>query len=70
VLSTCYRVEVFAASSCPAAGTLALRRALEARAGRALPLFELRGEDAFRHLVRVASSSSRRCWGSRRSWGR
>jgi glutamyl-tRNA reductase len=56
VLSTCYRVEIFAATSCPAAATLALRRALESRAGRELPLLELRGDDAFRHLVRVASS--------------
>jgi glutamyl-tRNA reductase len=56
VLSTCYRVEVFAAAACPSAAILALRRALEARAGRELPLFELQGEEAFRHLVRVASS--------------
>ncbi len=56
MLSTCYRVEIFATTRCPAAATLALRRALEARAGRELPLFELRGEAAFEHLVRVASS--------------
>jgi glutamyl-tRNA reductase len=56
VLSTCHRVEVLAASACPAAATLALRRALEALAGRELPLFERVGEEAFRHLVRVASS--------------
>ena len=35
---------------------MALRRALGERAGRELPLFELHGEEAFRHLVRVASS--------------
>jgi glutamyl-tRNA reductase len=56
VLSTCYRVEIFATTSCPAAAIVALRRALESRAGRALPLVDLRGDDAFRHLVRVASS--------------
>lgn len=56
VMSTCYRVEIFAATRCPAAATVALRQALNARAGRELPLFELHGEEAFRHLVRVASS--------------
>lgn len=56
VLSTCYRVEIYAASRCPAAAGLALRQALTARGGRELPLFELHGEEAFRHLVRVASS--------------
>jgi glutamyl-tRNA reductase len=56
VVSTCYRVEVFAATECPAAAILALRQALQARAGRELPLLELQGEEAFRHLVRVASS--------------
>ncbi len=56
VMSTCYRVEIYAATRCPAAATLALRQALNARAGRELPLFELQGEEAFRHLVRVASS--------------
>ncbi len=56
VLSTCYRVEIYAAARCPAAAGVALRHALEARAGRDLPLFELHGDDAFRHLVRVASS--------------
>jgi len=56
LLSTCYRVEIFATTRCPAAASRALRRALETRAGRELPLFELRGERAFEHLVRVASS--------------
>ncbi|WP_242392795.1 glutamyl-tRNA reductase [Anaeromyxobacter oryzisoli] len=56
VVSTCYRVEIYAATRCPTAATLALRQALHARAGRELPLFELHGEEAFRHLVRVASS--------------
>lgn len=56
VLSTCYRVEIFATTRCPSAATVGLRSALEARAGRELPLFELHGEEAFRHLVRVASS--------------
>lgn len=56
VLSTCYRVEIYVAARCPAAAGVALRQALLARAGRELPLFELHGEDAFRHLVRVASS--------------
>ncbi len=56
VVSTCYRVEIYAATRCPAAATLALRQALFARAGRELPLFELHGEEAFRHLVRVSAS--------------
>jgi glutamyl-tRNA reductase len=56
VLSTCYRFEVFAATSCPAAAAISLRQALVQRAGRDLPFFELVGEEAFRHLVRVASS--------------
>jgi glutamyl-tRNA reductase len=56
VLSTCYRVEIFAATACPAAATVALRGALAARAGHELPLFERAGEEAFRHLARVASS--------------
>jgi len=57
VLSTCYRVEVYAATSCPAAAAASLADALRARAGDpALPLFDLRGEEAFRHLARVASS--------------
>jgi glutamyl-tRNA reductase len=56
LLSTCYRVELYATAPCPAAAVLALRRSLQERAGRELPLFELQGEDAFRHLVRVASS--------------
>jgi glutamyl-tRNA reductase len=56
VLSTCYRVEIYAAARCPAAATLALRRALSQRAGRPVPTLELQGEEAFRHLVRVASS--------------
>jgi glutamyl-tRNA reductase len=55
-VSTCYRVELYVATRCPAAATLALRQAIFARAGRELPLFELHGEEAFRHLVRVASS--------------
>ncbi|MFO0581381.1 MAG: glutamyl-tRNA reductase [Anaeromyxobacter sp.] len=56
LVSTCYRVEIYAASQCPAVAVLSLRRALEQRAGRELPLFECVGEEAFRHLVRVASS--------------
>jgi glutamyl-tRNA reductase len=56
LVSTCYRVEIYAAARCPAAAALALRHALQLRAGRELPLFELHGEEAFRHLVRVASS--------------
>jgi glutamyl-tRNA reductase len=56
LVSTCYRVELYAATRCPSAAVVGLRRALEARAGRELPLFELQGEEAFRHLVRVASS--------------
>src|SRR5512137_1312989 len=57
VLSTCYRVEVYAATSCPAAAAASLAQALRERAGDpSLPLFDLRGEEAFRHLCRVASS--------------
>jgi glutamyl-tRNA reductase len=53
---TCYRVEIYAASRCPAAAALALRQAFVDRGGPSLPLFELQGEDALRHLLRVASS--------------
>jgi glutamyl-tRNA reductase len=57
VVSTCYRVEVYAATTCPAAAAASLSQALRERAGDAtLPLFDLRGEEAFRHLCRVASS--------------
>ena len=57
VLSTCYRVEIYAATGCPAAATVALRQALRARAGRDdLQVFELQGADSLRHLARVASS--------------
>lgn len=56
-LSTCYRVEVYASTRCPAAAAVALRQALTARAGtEELPLFELHAEDALRHMLRVASS--------------
>ncbi len=55
VVSTGFRLEVYAATRCPVAALLALRGALAARAGRELPLFALQGEKAFRHLVRVAS---------------
>jgi len=56
VISTCYRVEVYAVARWAGAAGAALRSALSARAGRELPLFELHGQDAFRHLVRVTSS--------------
>ncbi|HTP49918.1 MAG TPA: glutamyl-tRNA reductase [Anaeromyxobacteraceae bacterium] len=57
VLSTCYRVEVYAASSCAASAATGLAEALRSRAGDPeLPVFDLRGEEAFRHLTRVASS--------------
>ena len=57
VLSTCYRVEVYAASACPAAAAASLREALRVRAGDSdLPVFDLRCEEAFRHLSRVAAS--------------
>jgi glutamyl-tRNA reductase len=56
VLSTCHRVELYAATRCPAAAVVALRQALNTRARRELPLFQLQGADAFRHLTRVASS--------------
>jgi glutamyl-tRNA reductase len=56
VLSTCYRVEILAATRCPAAATLALQQAVMARAGRELPLTVRHGLEALRHLVRVAAS--------------
>jgi glutamyl-tRNA reductase len=57
LLSTCYRVEVYAASRTPAVAAASLRRALAARAGqRDLPLFECHGDAALRHLWRVAAS--------------
>jgi glutamyl-tRNA reductase len=57
VLSTCYRVEVYATTSRPGAAAASLAQALRDRAGEPdLPLFDLRGEQAFRHLCRVASS--------------
>lgn len=57
LLSTCCRVEIYAATRCPTAAVVALRGALAARAGNgALPTFQLQGADALRHLLRVASS--------------
>jgi glutamyl-tRNA reductase len=56
VLSTCYRVEIYAAARFAAVAARALRTALASRAGRDVPLFELHGEAAFCHLVRVAGS--------------
>jgi glutamyl-tRNA reductase len=57
VLSTCYRVELYAASTCPSAAAASLAGALRQRSGDAeLPVFDLRGAQAFRHLSRVAGS--------------
>jgi glutamyl-tRNA reductase len=56
VLASSYRAEIYAATRCPAAAVAALSHALNARVGRELPLFQLQGEEAFRHLARVASS--------------
>lgn len=56
VLSTCYRVELYATTDRPEAALAALRLALERRAGRAVPLQERVGAEAFRHLARVAAS--------------
>src|SRR5512137_1208017 len=57
VLSTCYRVELYAASACPSAAAASLAKALRQRSGDPeLPLFDLRGAEAFRHLSRVAGS--------------
>ena len=57
VLSTCYRVELYAASACPAAAAASLAEAVRQRSGDPdLPLFDLRGAEAFRHLSRVAGS--------------
>jgi glutamyl-tRNA reductase len=57
VLSTCYRVELYAASACPSAAAGSLAEALRQRSGDpGLPLFDLRGAEAFRHLSRVAAS--------------
>ncbi|HUK66351.1 MAG TPA: glutamyl-tRNA reductase [Anaeromyxobacteraceae bacterium] len=57
LLSTCCRVEIYAATRCPSAAALALGQALADRAGPgAPPPFELHGEEALRHLLAVASS--------------
>ncbi len=57
ILSTCYRVEIYAASRSPSVAAASLGRSLAARArARTLPLFELHGEAALRHLWRVAAS--------------
>jgi glutamyl-tRNA reductase len=57
LLSTCYRIEIYAATRCPTAAAVALRQALTERAGGAqIPLFELQGDDALRHMLRVACS--------------
>jgi len=56
VLATCYRVEIYAVARWPGVAGAALRSALAGRAGREVPLFELHGQAAFRHLVRVAAS--------------
>ncbi len=57
VLSTCYRVELYAASACPSSAAGSLAEALRQRSGDpGLPLFDLRGAEAFRHLSRVAAS--------------
>jgi glutamyl-tRNA reductase len=57
VLSTCYRVELYAASACPSAAAASLAEALRQRSGDPeLPLFDLRDAEAFRHLTRVAGS--------------
>ncbi len=56
MVSTCCRVEIYAASGCPAAAVPALRQALAERAGGGFSLLELQGDEALRHLARVASS--------------
>ena len=55
VLSTHRGIELYATTRHPAAAALSLRRALETHVGRDLPLFELHGADAFRHLIRIAA---------------
>jgi glutamyl-tRNA reductase len=57
LLSTCNRVEVFAALDGPD-GTAKIRRSLEARAGAPIEsfLYEHRGADAVRHAFRVSAS--------------
>jgi glutamyl-tRNA reductase len=63
VLSTCYRVEVYAASSCPAAAAASLGKALRSRAEDSdLPVFDLRCEEASPPASSRASSASPRCW--------
>jgi glutamyl-tRNA reductase len=57
VLSTPSGVEVFAWTSCPAAGALAIRHALETRAGRELSLVERQGDAALRQLARLAAGA-------------
>jgi glutamyl-tRNA reductase len=57
VLATGHRLEIYAAARFPGPAAAALRSTLERRAseaGRALPLFELHGDEALRHLIRVA----------------
>jgi len=57
VLSTCYRVEVYASTGCPAAAVGGIAEALRSRSGDpSLAVHELVGEAAFSHLVRVAAS--------------
>jgi len=57
LLSTCCRVEIYAASSRPAAAARALGQALAERAGPGSPPpFEIHGDDALRHLCAVAAS--------------
>lgn len=55
VVSTGARIEAYAAARFPAAAAASLRLALERRAGRALPLFELHGVAALRHLARAVA---------------
>ncbi len=57
VLSTCSRVDIFAVCADPRAGRELVREWFTGRAGSAIEasLYDLQGEDALRHLFRVAS---------------
>lgn len=55
ILSTCNRVELYAASLCPAAAFSGICRLFEERAGGQVPLYTHDTPRAVRHLFRVAS---------------
>ena len=54
VLSTCNRVEFYAATICPARTVASLRQLLETKAPAGVPLYEFHTPASVRHLFRVA----------------